>query len=71
MDHRGRLYSKGAQLNPQGPDHFRSLVQFQERSPIKGHEKAFAWSLGEAAFAVEAHDQALTLVLTEREVISP
>ena len=48
MDHRGRLYSKGAQLNPQGPDHFRSLVQFQERSPIKGHEKAFAWSLGEA-----------------------
>lgn len=30
-----------------------------------------AWSLGEASFAVEAHDQALTLVLTEREVISP
>ncbi len=30
-----------------------------------------AWSLGEASFAVEPHDQALTLVLTEREVISP
>lgn len=48
MDHRGRLYSRGAQLNIQGPDHLRCMTQFQERSPIKGHEKAFAWSLGEA-----------------------
>ena len=48
MDHRGRLYSRGAQLNIQGPDHLRTMSQFQERSPIKGHEKAFAWSLGEA-----------------------
>ena len=30
-----------------------------------------AWSLGEAQFAVEPHDQALTLVLTEREIIAP
>ncbi|MGN6829963.1 5-formyltetrahydrofolate cyclo-ligase [Paucibacter sp. M5-1] len=30
-----------------------------------------AWSCGEASFAVEPHDQALTLVLTEHEVISP
>ena len=30
-----------------------------------------AWSLGEAAFAIEAHDRPLTLILTEREVISP
>ncbi|MDT8999657.1 5-formyltetrahydrofolate cyclo-ligase [Paucibacter sp. APW11] len=30
-----------------------------------------AWSVGEATFAVEAHDQPLTLVLTERELISP
>jgi 5,10-methenyltetrahydrofolate synthetase len=30
-----------------------------------------AWSLSEAHFAAEAHDQALTLVLTETEIISP
>ncbi|MBY0236833.1 MAG: hypothetical protein K2W93_17765 [Burkholderiaceae bacterium] len=30
-----------------------------------------AWSVSEAAFAVESHDQALTLLLTEKEVISP
>lgn len=30
-----------------------------------------AWSGGEARFAVEAHDRALTLVLTERELIAP
>jgi 5,10-methenyltetrahydrofolate synthetase len=30
-----------------------------------------AWSVSEAAFAAEPHDQALTLVLTETEVIAP
>lgn len=30
-----------------------------------------AWSVGEAAFEVQPHDQALTIVLTEREVIAP
>jgi len=30
-----------------------------------------AWGLSEAQFAAEPHDQALTLLLTEREVISP
>lgn len=30
-----------------------------------------AWSLGECQFAAEPHDQALTMVLTEREVIAP
>ena len=30
-----------------------------------------AWSGGETHFAVEAHDRALTLILTERELISP
>ncbi len=30
-----------------------------------------AWSFTECHFAAEPHDQALTLVLTEREVISP
>jgi 5,10-methenyltetrahydrofolate synthetase len=29
------------------------------------------WSVGECQFAVQAHDQALTLVLTERELIAP
>ena len=30
-----------------------------------------AWSGGETQFAVEPHDRALTLILTERELISP
>ena len=30
-----------------------------------------AWSGGETHFAVEPHDRALTLILTERELISP
>jgi len=30
-----------------------------------------AWSCGEAAFAVEPHDQALTLLITEAELIAP
>ena len=44
LDHRGRVYCRGAQLNPQGPDHQRSLLHFKDRSPIKGHEQNFAWS---------------------------
>jgi len=48
MDHRGRAYARGAQLNIQGADYQRSLMQFNERSPIKGHEAQFAWSLGGA-----------------------
>jgi DNA-directed RNA polymerase len=48
MDHRGRLYAKGGQLNPQSADHHRSLIQFQRQSPVKGNEAQFAWSLGEA-----------------------
>ncbi|RZL35452.1 MAG: 5-formyltetrahydrofolate cyclo-ligase [Rubrivivax sp.] len=30
-----------------------------------------AWSGGDTSFAVEAHDRALTLILTERELIAP
>jgi 5,10-methenyltetrahydrofolate synthetase len=30
-----------------------------------------AWSVGEVAFAVEPHDQPLTIILTEGEVIAP
>lgn len=48
MDHRGRVYPRGSQLNVQGPDHIRSLITFKEQSPVKGHERQFAWSLGEA-----------------------
>jgi len=48
MDHRGRCYAKGAQINPASADHHRSLLQFQQRSPIKGHEKQFAWSIAGA-----------------------
>jgi DNA-directed RNA polymerase len=48
MDSRGRCYCRGGQVNPQGPDHMRSLIRFTERSPMKGNEDSFAWSLGEA-----------------------
>lgn len=48
MDHRGRVYPRGSQLNVQGPDHIRSLISFDEQSPVKGHERQFAWSFGEA-----------------------
>jgi DNA-directed RNA polymerase len=48
LDHRGRCYARGGQLNPQGPDHMRSLIRFKDESPLKGNEAAFAWSLGEA-----------------------
>jgi len=30
-----------------------------------------AWSVGETSFAVEPHDQALTVILTDSEVIAP
>jgi len=30
-----------------------------------------AWSCGEAAFAIEPHDQPLTLIVTETELIAP
>ena len=30
-----------------------------------------AWSVSEAHFAIEPHDQPLTLVLTEREIVAP
>lgn len=48
MDHRGRVYPRGSQLNVQGPDHIRSTISFEKKSPVKGHEFQFAWSLGEA-----------------------
>lgn len=48
MDHRTRVYMKAAQINPQGPDHFRSMLQFKEASPVKDYIPEFAWSLGDA-----------------------
>jgi DNA-directed RNA polymerase len=48
FDHRGRVYSRGAQLNIQGGDVYRSTFRFAAKGPMKGHEDGFAWSLGEA-----------------------
>lgn len=59
MDSRGRCYCRGGQVNPQGPDHMRSLVRFAEESPIKGNEDCFAWSLGEA-YGLQADQEVRT-----------
>ena len=48
FDHRGRVYSRGAQLNIQGGDVYRSTFRFAAKGPMKGNEEGFAWSLGEA-----------------------
>ena len=48
LDHRGRIYSRGSQLNIQGGDVYRSSFRFAQQGPMKGNEQAFAWSLGEA-----------------------
>ena len=37
MDFRGRIYSTGTTLNPQGPDHVRGLLQFSEGVPLGLH----------------------------------
>lgn len=70
MDHRGRAYCRGAQLNPQGPDHFRSLFQFQERSPMKGNERAFAWSLGDALGLIADPNERLQYLRTMAPVLA-
>lgn len=56
LDHRGRIYSRGAQLNIQGGDVYRSGFRFAQRGPMKGNEKAFAWSLGEAMALPPDHE---------------
>ena len=48
MDSRGRCIVDSAGINPHGPEHNRACLQFKERSPMQGHEDAFAWSLGDA-----------------------
>ena len=48
MCSRGRCHYQGAHINPQGSAHYRAWHKFEERSPIKGYEEQFAWSLGEA-----------------------
>lgn len=70
MDHRGRLYSRGAQLNPQSVDHFRAQLQFAETSPMKGNEAAFAWSLGEAYGCSKDEKARINFLHDERDVIA-
>ena len=48
MDSNGRVYVQSNGINPQGAEFSRASIQFQETSPIKGYEEAFAWSLGDA-----------------------
>ena len=48
MDHRGRLYQRGAQLVTQGGDHYRSMFKFQEQSPVKGHERTLGIAIARA-----------------------
>lgn len=70
MDHRGRLYSRGAHLNPQSADHFRAQLQFAETSPMKGNEAAFAWSLGEAYGEAKDEKVRIDFLHDERAVIA-
>lgn len=48
MDHRGRLYPRGSQINYGSGDPFRSMLRFDRVSPVKGHEQELSWHLGSA-----------------------
>ena len=48
LDAAGRVYVNAAGLNPQGAEHYRSMFQFAELSPVKEYIPEFAWSLGDA-----------------------
>jgi DNA-directed RNA polymerase len=56
LDHRGRIYARGSQLNIQGGEVYRTLFQFAEKAPMRGSEKEFAWSLGEAMGLPPSHE---------------
>ena len=56
MDARGRLYANGAQINVQGPDHFRTLLQFEQKAPVNGHMRQLAYALAEAYGVKEDRD---------------
>lgn len=56
LDHRGRIYSRGAQLNIQGGEVYRSSFKLAAQGPMKGHERGFAWSLGEAMGLPPLHE---------------
>ena len=47
-DNRGRLYPRAGQLSYAGADPHRSLMLFDRRVPIKGHESELAWAMGDA-----------------------
>lgn len=47
-DTRGRLYPRSGQISYAGADPHRSLFMFGIAAPIKGHEREFAWSVGDA-----------------------
>ena len=58
MDHRGRLYQRGAQLITQGGDHYRAMFKFQQQSPVKGHELTLGVAIGRA-FGKKGMDKSL------------
>ena len=66
QDHRGRDYTYGGQIHPQASEHFRALIRFDQRSPMKGHEAAFAWSLGEAFGCKPDERERLDFLFEER-----
>lgn len=55
LDHRGRAYPRGSQISIAGSDPFRSMLQFDCRSPVKGHERELAWHLGAAMGLPPSH----------------
>lgn len=69
LDHRGRIYSRGSQLNIQGGDVYRSSFRFAQQGPMKGSEKAFAWSLGEAMALPPDHEVRKRYLMEHSSVI--
>ena len=48
FDQRFRMYQRGSQLSMMSPDWIRSQIMFDESSPMRGHEQAFIWAVGDA-----------------------
>lgn len=69
FDYRWRFYYRGSHFNPQGPNHTRSALLLARRSPVKGHEREFAWSLGEGIGLAPDGDVRLDYLRRNSEVI--
>lgn len=47
QDYRGRLYPKTGALSQTSQDVFRTMLAFEQKSPVRGHIDSFAWCIGE------------------------